>query len=129
MVVLDALDECDDFDDVRLLLRLLDNTSQTSGLDLRLLVTSRPESPIWKGFQNMKHIAYHELALRDVPLALVDRDIKVFVTHGLAHIQTDRGLPDSWTGDDRIKTITSEQKGCSFMQRLSVALYCFKNVA
>jgi hypothetical protein len=111
VVVLDALDECDDFDDVRLLLRLLGNFSKMSGLGLRVLVTSRPEIPIRLGFQDMEYITYHELALHDVSRAIVDRDIKIFVTFELAQIKSDRGLPDSWPGDDRIQTITTRADG------------------
>ena len=111
VVVLDALDECDDFNDVRLLLHLLGNTQDMLGLGLRLLVTSRPEVPIRLGFQNLKHIAYHELALHDVPRAIVDRDIKLFIAYELAQIQADRGLPGSWPGDDRIQTITMRADG------------------
>jgi hypothetical protein len=110
-VVLDALDECDDFDDVRLLLRLLGNISKMSALGLRVLVTSRPEIPIRLGFQDMEYIIYHELALHDVPRAIVDRDIKIFVTFELGQIKTNRGLPDSWPGDDRIQTITTRADG------------------
>jgi hypothetical protein len=111
VVVLDALDECDDFDDVRLLLRLLGNTPNMLGLGLRLLVTSRPEIPIRLGFQDMGHITYHELALHDVPRAIVDRDIKIFVTFELAQIKANRRLPYSWPGDDKIQTITMRADG------------------
>lgn len=106
LVILDALDECDDVNDIRLLLRLFGSTQNLSGLGLRILVTSRPEVPIRLGFQDMKHIAYYELALHDVPRAIVDRDIKMFVTHELAQIKADRGLPDSWPQPDQIETIT-----------------------
>jgi hypothetical protein len=62
------------------------------GLGLRLLATSRPEIPIRLGFHQMKHIAYHELALRDIPRAVVYQDIRKFVIHELGLIQADRGL-------------------------------------
>jgi hypothetical protein len=94
IIVLDALDECDDFSDVRLLLRLLGDAQNMAGLGLRVLVTSRPDVPIRLEFRNMKHIAYHELALHDVPRAIVDQDIKKFVTHELAQIKAERSLPD-----------------------------------
>ena len=94
IVVLDALDECDDFNDVRLLLRLLGDTQRMEGLGLRVLVTSRPDIPISLGFRNMTHIAYHEIALHYVSRVTVDQDIERFVTHELGQIKTDRrGLP------------------------------------
>jgi hypothetical protein len=66
------------------------------GLGLRVAMTSRPEIPIRLRFQKMKHIAYHELALHDVPRAIVDQDIEKFVRHELFQIKTERVLPGSW---------------------------------
>jgi Heterokaryon incompatibility protein (HET) len=122
VVVLDALDECDDFNDVRLLLHLLGDTQSMVGLGLRVLVTSRPEIPIRLGFHKMKHIAYYELALHDVPRAIVDQDIRRFVAHELAQIKTDRNLPDFWPKDDKIDTITTHADGL-FIYAATVCLY------
>lgn len=107
IVVLDALDECDDFNDVRLLLRLLGDIQKMEDLGLRVLITSRPEDPIRLGFHNMSHIAYHELALHNVGRAIADQDIKSFVTHELAQIRAERCLPDDWPEDDKIQTIST----------------------
>jgi hypothetical protein len=95
VVVLDALNECDDFNDIRLFLRLLDDTQDIAGLGLRVVMTSRPEVPIRLDFHSMKHIAYHELALHDVPRAIINQDIKKFVRHELSQIKTERVLPGS----------------------------------
>ena len=111
VAVLDALDECDDVDDVQLFLRLLGNTRTMMDLGLRLLVTSRPETPIRLGFHQMKHIAYHELALHDLPRAIVDGDIKTFVAHELGLIRAERRLPDSWPGNDKIQIVTTRADG------------------
>lgn len=122
VVVLDALDECDDFDDIRLLLRMLGDTQNMAGLGLRVLVTSRPEIPIRLGFHNMKHIAYYELALHDVPRAIVDQDIERFVTHELAQIKVERRLPHFWPEDDKIRVITTRADGL-FIYATTVCLY------
>jgi hypothetical protein len=122
IVVLDALDECDDPNDVRLLLRLLGNTQSLARLGLRILATSRPETPIRLGFRDMKHITYHELALHDVPRALVDHDIQKFVTHELLQIQNERVLPDSWPGKDNVRMITSRADGL-FIYAATVCRY------
>lgn len=122
VVVLDALDECDDFDDIRLLLRMLGDTQKMAGLGLRVLVTSRPEIPIRLGFHNMKHIAYYELALHDVPRAIVDQDITRFVTHELAQIKDERKLPHCWPADDKIRVITTRADGL-FIYAATVCLY------
>jgi hypothetical protein len=111
IVALDALDECDDLNDILLLLRLLGDTQNLAGLGFRVLATSRPETPIRLGFHEMKHIAYHELALHDVPRAIVDQDIKKFVRHELFQIKTERRLPSSWPGEDKIGIITTRADG------------------
>lgn len=103
----DALDECDDLDDVSLLLKLLGDTQNIASLSLRVLVTSRPEIPIRLGFHNMKQITHHELALHNLPRAIVDQDIRRFVTHELFQIKSERRLPDSWPGEDKIRIVTS----------------------
>lgn len=124
VVVLDALDECDDFHDVCLLLGRLGDNQKMAGLGLRVLVTSRPEIPIRSGFREMQHIAYHELALHDVPRVLVDQDIKRFVTHELAQVKADphRNLPDSWPGDEKIRIITTRANGL-FIYAATVCRY------
>jgi hypothetical protein len=122
VVVLDALDECDDFDDVRLFLRLLGSTQDMAGLGLRVVVTSRPEVPIRLGFHSMKHIAYHELALHDVPRAIIDQDIEKFVRHELFQIKTGRVLPGSWPGEDKIQIITTRADGL-FIYAATVCRY------
>ncbi len=121
-MVLDALDECDDFDDIRLLLHLLGDTQNLAGFGLRVLVTSRPEIPIRLGFNNMKHIAYFALALHDVPRAIVDQDIKRFVTHELFQIKIERSLLSSWPGEDKIQIITSRADGL-FIYAATVCRY------
>jgi len=70
--MLDALDKCDDFDDIRLLLHLLDNTQNLASFDLRVLMTSRLEISIRLEFNNIKYIAYFALTLHDVSRVIVD---------------------------------------------------------
>ena len=93
-----------------------------AGLGFRVLMTSRPENPIRFGFRNMEHIAYHETALHDVPRAIVDKDIQVFITYELAQIKTERNLADRWPGDDKISIITSRADGL-FIYAATVRLY------
>jgi Heterokaryon incompatibility protein (HET) len=122
IVVLDALDECDDLNDIRLLLRLLGDTQHLASLGFRVLATSRPEIPIRLGFHEMKHIAYHELALHNVPRAIVDQDIEKFVRHELFQIKAERALPGSWPGEDKIRIITTRADGL-FIYAATVCRY------
>src|SRR6202034_692175 len=49
LLVIDALDECGNQDDIRLILRLLAGTTDLMTVKLRVFVTSRPETPIRLG--------------------------------------------------------------------------------
>ena len=57
MVVIDALDECRNENDVKLILALLAQAQHLKSIRLRVFVTSRPETPIVCGFRKMS--AYH----------------------------------------------------------------------
>ena len=46
VMVIDALDECESEDDIRVILRLLAEARSLKEVRLRVLVTSRPEVPI-----------------------------------------------------------------------------------
>ena len=93
-----------------------------AALGLRVLVTSRPEVPVRLWFHSMTHVAYHQLALREVDRAIVDRGITQFVVHELANIKANRNLPDYWPGDDKIQTITSQASGF-FLYATTVCRY------
>ena len=110
-VIIDALDECDEEKDLRLLLRLLATTKEMSTLGLRVLVTSRPEWVIQQGFEDMPSILYQDLDLHAVPRPVVDHDIKVFLEHELGLVQRDRSLPLPWPEDSHISTLVNKAAG------------------
>ena len=111
LVVIEALDECDEEKDLRLLLRLLAATMDMPKLHLRVLVTSRPEWVIQQGFQDMPSILYQDLVLHDVPRPVVDHDIEIFFRHELELIRRDRSLPHGWPEDWSISTLVSTAAG------------------
>lgn len=92
-IVIDALDECDEVNDLRLLLRLLATTKNILSLGIRVFVTSRPEVPIRLGFQEMPSILHQDLILHDVPRSVVDSDIKIFLSDKLKDVQQKYRLP------------------------------------
>jgi hypothetical protein len=57
LMVLDALDECEDERNIGTLLRFLPQVRELSGIRMRILVTSRPEIPIRHGF---KRVCYRQ---------------------------------------------------------------------
>ena len=95
-IVMDALDECDEENELRILLKLLAMTKDLPKLQLKILMTSRPEWPIQQGFKEMPNIFYCDLVLQNVPKSVIDNDIKIFLNHEMKHIRTKFCLPADW---------------------------------
>jgi hypothetical protein len=98
LVVIDALDECEDERNIGTLLRLLPQVRELSGIRMRILVTSRPEIPIRHGFKRVGESSHHGFILHDIPSATVNKDIRVFLEHRFSEIAADCYFPDDWPG-------------------------------
>lgn len=98
VLVLDALDECDNERDIRIILRLLAMTRALRGNRLRIFITSRPEIPIRCGFQQIPESERQGFALHDIAPTLVDRDLTLFFEDNLTNIREERGFPIDWPG-------------------------------
>ncbi|KAH6995447.1 hypothetical protein BKA56DRAFT_650369, partial [Ilyonectria sp. MPI-CAGE-AT-0026] len=110
VVIVDALDECDRDEDVKLLINLFSCTKDLQFPKLRILVTSRPELPIRLGFHAVKG-TYQDLVLHEIPAGIIEHDISAFFDHELAKIKTeynssvskDRHLPLDWPGEENVQ--------------------------
>ncbi|KAJ7757881.1 hypothetical protein B0H16DRAFT_656696 [Mycena metata] len=100
LIVLDALDECDKErgteggDLIPLLLRELPG----SGLNIKVLVTSRPQRSI----QDLFKVTSHEMkihdstVLQDMDQSAVKEDISRYLEYHLQHIQVSRNIHPAW---------------------------------
>lgn len=112
VIVVDALDECDGDNDVKVIISLLSQAKELRPPGLRIFITSRPELPIRLGFKNVTG-EYQDLVLHQIPEAIVEQDISAFLRHELARIRDDYNhqalegielLPD-WPGEHAIRTL------------------------
>jgi NACHT domain len=87
LLVIDALDECEDERDVTFILKLLASASTITAIQLRVLVTSRPETPIRLGFREMAGILHRDLVLHNVPQEIINHDITVYFQQELKDIE------------------------------------------
>ncbi|KFA54495.1 hypothetical protein S40293_09984 [Stachybotrys chartarum IBT 40293] len=112
VAVVDALDECDNLENAKLLLQLLAQTKQFETLRLKFLVTSRPELPIELGFEDICG-QYDSLILQEIPQPDIRHDITLFMQHELSkirqewnsHVRPDRQLSPSWPDADAQKLV------------------------
>jgi NACHT domain len=102
LLVIDALDECDSQDDVRLILHLLAEAKALKSMRLRIFVTSRPELPIRHGFRDIPAQVHQDFILHDISQSVVEQDIKFFFQDNLGRIQREHNLPADWPCEQHI---------------------------
>ncbi|KAJ6016215.1 NACHT and WD40 domain protein [Penicillium herquei] len=109
VIVIDALDECEGDDDIRLILQLLPRLQGLTSIRIRVLLTSRPERPIRLGFSTIAQHDYISLVLQDVPSETITHDISLFLNHRLSEIRQEREppLPCDWPGITKIQSLVA----------------------
>jgi hypothetical protein len=87
VIIIDALDECEQDADLRAILQLLSRVSGLKPLTLRTIVTSRPELHICLGFKRMSDGTYEQLVLQEVAKQTIKHGIRLFLEHELPLVQ------------------------------------------
>ncbi|KAJ5430460.1 hypothetical protein N7491_007476 [Penicillium cf. griseofulvum] len=110
IIVVDALDECDDVNHIRTIIRLFSSPSMEE-VKLRVFLSSRPETAIRLGFNQLSGGIYRGLILHEVPQETIKHDIQVVLVHELSKItrdynmlaqSSDSRLPWDWPGGSNI---------------------------
>ncbi|KAI1559940.1 AAA-16 domain containing protein [Pyrenophora tritici-repentis] len=102
VVIIDALDECEREQDIRVILQLLAQTKDLRPAPLRVVVTSRPELHIRLGFKQVPNGTYQDLVLHEVPRRTIEHDIRLFLEHELGVIRKERMLSSDWPAKTQI---------------------------
>ncbi|KAF2189112.1 hypothetical protein K469DRAFT_702842, partial [Zopfia rhizophila CBS 207.26] len=111
ILVVDALDECDDDNNIRIILQLLAETRSLEKVRLRVFLTSRPEIPIRYGFRHIPYTEHQDLVLHNLPSSLVDHDISLFLRHNLRLIGQECSLDAGWPGEEVIRRLVQDASG------------------
>lgn len=109
--VIDALDECEHEEDIGTLLQLFIEAKDVTAVNLKVFVTSRPETPIRIGFRDMSEIIYEDLVLHDIPRLIIEQDICVYLTHELVIIRKERNLPSHWPSHETLDILIQKSNG------------------
>jgi hypothetical protein len=112
VIVIDALDECERDNDIKLVIHLLSQAKTVSSVRFRAFVTSRPEWPIRLGFNDIRG-KYQDLVLHEIPRPVIEDDITVFLDDKLRKIRHDhnglchdgRQLPPDWPGSSIVQDL------------------------
>jgi hypothetical protein len=112
IVVIDALDECDNEHDIRIIVRLLAEVrSSLTGVRLRVFLTSRPEVPIRHGFGQVADTEHKDVVLHNISPSIVDHDITVFLKYNLSIIAKECYLTTDWPEAGAIRRLVQSAGG------------------
>ncbi|KIM99276.1 hypothetical protein OIDMADRAFT_201896 [Oidiodendron maius Zn] len=111
VVVVDALDECDDENNIRIILHLLSEVRLLERVRIRLLLTSRPEIPIRHGFSQVPAMDHYDFVLHNISPSTVDHDITTFLEYNLKLIGEERSLGTAWPGEEVIRRLVQAASG------------------
>jgi len=87
--VVDALDECDDENNIRDVLDILAGSRSLETVRLRVFMTTRPKVPIRHGFCDIPEAEHENFVLHNIRPPIVDQDISVLLEYNLRIIRKD----------------------------------------
>ncbi|KAI3542637.1 hypothetical protein CSPX01_06842 [Colletotrichum filicis] len=105
LLVIDALDECDKWRDVRAIIKMLPDAKAITNTRLRIFITSRPEPSIRHEWQRLLPSQRQLFVLNDIPQALVNRDIGSYFEHEFSILREKFGFGRDWPGSRIIKRL------------------------
>ncbi|MCJ1251829.1 hypothetical protein MMC30_009067, partial [Trapelia coarctata] len=138
LLVIDALDECENDEDIRTILKLLAEAQALQTVRLRVLLTSRPEIPIRHGFGQIPETEHQDFVLHHISPSMVDHDITIFLEYNLELIvQKKPSLSSSWPGKETVKQLVQIASGlfiwaaiaCRFIQEAEKVFLIQKRLA
>ena len=113
VLVIDALDECDNSESIKTVLLLLSRVEAITSVRLRIFVTSRPELPVELGFTDMSDHLHHDIRLEEAQKTSIAHDIRVFYDHEFRKIkkysweQHDE-LPAEWPAEHQLQSLVDQ---------------------
>ncbi|KAK0803971.1 hypothetical protein LTR91_008727 [Friedmanniomyces endolithicus] len=116
VIVIDALDECENDRNIMTILRLLSKIEVITSIRLRIFVTSRPELPVVLGFRKeVRGDLHHDVRLEDVEQTTIERDIRIFYELQFSQIkesnlQYDDEISAEWPGESTIASLVDRAK-------------------
>jgi hypothetical protein len=111
IVVVDALDECDNNKDIRIIVQLLAEARLLKTARLRVFLTSRPEVPIRNGFGEVPDGEHWDFVLHNVPPASSNHDISLFLAYNLGRVRQEWSLGPNWPGGVVLRQLVHKSSG------------------
>ncbi|GAB1211518.1 hypothetical protein ATERTT37_000641 [Aspergillus terreus] len=105
VIVIDALDECEDDKEIGKILHFLPRLQESSNMRLKIFLTSRPELPLRRFFE--RESSHRGLVLEKVAEEAIKEDIVRFLEHRFAEIGAQASTGKDWPGDEVVKALAT----------------------
>jgi hypothetical protein len=111
VILIDALDECGDEQNMKGIVALLLKAKCVSPVRLRIILTSRPESPIRSAFAESPAIVHRDIILQDLQRDTVNADIRLYLCHMLKKPGAGRPQVSGWPSEAKIDQLVHSSGG------------------
>jgi hypothetical protein len=111
LLIVDALDECDNEDHIRTILQLLAEARSLTTVRLRVFLTSRPEVPIRHGICAIPQAEHQDVVLHNIQPTIVNHDISLFLEYHLGMIGQEWTLGPKWPGEEVLRQLVVHASG------------------
>jgi WD40 repeat protein len=122
VIIIDALDECDNEDDIKSILHLFSQLHIVQGARIRIFITTRPEPPVRSEFERISEAIHRDVILTEIPKNVIEADISTFMTSKLDRIRNDNRLDENWPGD-QISQILVQTASPSFISAATICRF------
>jgi hypothetical protein len=126
VLVIDALDECDDDNNIRMILQLLAEARSLKTVRLRVFLTSRPENPIQHIFDHMSEAEHQDFVLHRISPSIVDYDISIFLKYKLGLIGQQHRIASGWPEEKAVVGLVQNAGGL-FIWAATACLFIGQN--
>ncbi|KAF3926628.1 hypothetical protein AA313_de0209458 [Arthrobotrys entomopaga] len=106
ILVIDALDECEETETIKLIIHLLGQLKGLKTFDMRMFLTSREDLPIISGFKKLPGNTYENTVLHEIPD--IEHDITLFLQNEFDNIREERDdafLPEKWPSEEHLEKL------------------------
>ena len=110
VIIIDALDECEDDDPDSAILPVLGGSIRDVPR-VKLVITSRPETHIVTGFHGPLKGLTDVFILHEVEPHTINRDIRCFFEHELSKLARRRGGKEGWPTDEQLNWLCRRAAG------------------
>ena len=111
VLIVDALDECDKWEHIRIILQLLAEARTLKTVRLRVFLTSRPEIPLRHGFYQIPDTDYQDFVLHSISPSIINHDISIFLQYSLNFIADECSLGSGWPGEQIVERLVCSASG------------------